>query len=124
MMMIIHDKATALIMLIFAVDFKATPIIANCARNNIIPIPSITFFRLMSLIPKLLISHKINSITGIKLIPSNLGAVPSTVPVKVKCIGKRVGKIPYTAIDISTIKIRIITNILFFITFIISLLLD
>ncbi|WP_235719737.1 hypothetical protein [Ligilactobacillus salivarius] len=43
MMMIIHDKATALIMLIFAVGFKATPIIANCARNNIIPIPSITF---------------------------------------------------------------------------------
>jgi acyl-CoA hydrolase len=78
----------------------------------------------MSLIPKLLISHKINSITGIKLIPSNLGAVLATVPVKVKCTGRHVGKIPYTVIDINTIKIIIMNNILFFITFIIFLLLD
>lgn len=48
MMMIIQDKAIELIMLIFAVGFKATPIIVNCARNNIIPMPSITFFRLIS----------------------------------------------------------------------------
>lgn len=43
MMMIMQDKAIELIMLIFAAGFKATPIIANCAKNSIIPMPSITF---------------------------------------------------------------------------------